>query len=431
MFNSRIPMTVGLALTAVIAAIYAPHLTGLTATAGPLPEVEPPPVQPLVDVMPIPEPVIEVVDVPLPVVIEPAIADADPLPEPEPEPIVVKPRRVEIVIALDTSGSMNGLIDSTRARIWDIVNQTVSAKPTPDVRVGLLTYGTPGGSSVDQGWVKHQMDLTDDLDTFYGRLMGLNTAGGDEYVGWVLHEALNEMSWSPGDDTVRMVFVAGNETADLGREFHDFRVVAGAASERGVTVHTVFAGNENQGRMLLWEQVADMGGGTYTAIDQNAAVVAVATPFDQKLRELNGALNTTYVPYGAGGSAGVANQVEQDNNAMKYGSMGARTSSKGSAAYRNDSWDLVDGLESGVQIGDLEEEELPAAMVPMNAAERQAYVDDAKKQRDTVNAEIAAITGEREKWLSDKRAEADAPDDLDSALREAVVESMEEAGFAF
>ncbi|HEX8954615.1 MAG TPA: hypothetical protein VF945_22325, partial [Polyangia bacterium] len=53
-------------------------------------------------------------------------------------------KKVDLVIALDTSSSMDGLIDSARAKLWDVVNLLAHAKPTPLVRVGLLSYGNDG-----------------------------------------------------------------------------------------------------------------------------------------------------------------------------------------------------------------------------------------------------------------------------------------------
>jgi hypothetical protein len=53
-------------------------------------------------------------------------------------------RDVDLVIALDVSGSMEGLIDSAKQRLWDITNELAKASPTPDLRVAILSYGKPG-----------------------------------------------------------------------------------------------------------------------------------------------------------------------------------------------------------------------------------------------------------------------------------------------
>src|SRR5690349_2247214 len=65
-------------------------------------------------------------------------------------------KNIDIAICLDISGSMNGLIDSARARLWDIVNELARVKPTPNLRVALYSYGTPRYPR-ENGWI--QKDL--------------------------------------------------------------------------------------------------------------------------------------------------------------------------------------------------------------------------------------------------------------------------------
>src|SRR2546422_856964 len=104
-------------------------------------------------------------------------------------------RPIDIVICLDTSGSMQGLIEAAKQKLWDIVNELGRAKPKPHLRVGLYVYGTPG-YGVQTGYVKKLVDLTDDLDTVYSKLTPLRTDGGDEYVARVVRAATLEQPWS-------------------------------------------------------------------------------------------------------------------------------------------------------------------------------------------------------------------------------------------
>src|SRR5436305_1481960 len=82
----------------------------------------------------------------------------------QPPPPAQKARHVDLVIALDTSGSMNGLIDSARQKLWDVVNLLSQARPQPVLRVGLLSYGGDRGYDAHAGWVRKESDLTTDLD---------------------------------------------------------------------------------------------------------------------------------------------------------------------------------------------------------------------------------------------------------------------------
>ena len=95
---------------------------------------------------------------------------------------------LDLVLALDTSSSMNGLIDGARQQLWDTVAQLSKMEPRPTLRVGLVSYGN-SGYDASAGWVRIDSDLTTDLDSIYAQLFALRTNGGDEYVARALHVA--------------------------------------------------------------------------------------------------------------------------------------------------------------------------------------------------------------------------------------------------
>src|SRR5262249_56885078 len=73
--------------------------------------------------------------------------------------------KVEVVFCLDTTGSMGGLIDGAKAKIWAICNQIAGGKPTPDLKVGLVAYRDRGDD-----YITKVFDLSDDLDAIHGHL---------------------------------------------------------------------------------------------------------------------------------------------------------------------------------------------------------------------------------------------------------------------
>ena len=90
-------------------------------------------------------------------------------------------RDVDLVIALDVSGSMEGLIASAKQRLWDITNELAQARPVPNLRVAILSYGSPGYGE-QAGYVRIDLPFTADLDAVNATLFGFHTDGGDEYV---------------------------------------------------------------------------------------------------------------------------------------------------------------------------------------------------------------------------------------------------------
>src|SRR3954454_19694567 len=82
----------------------------------------------------------------------------------EKKPATKKPK-VEVVFCLDTTGSMGGLIEGAKAKIWAICNQIAGGKPTPDLKVGLVAYRDKGDD-----YITKVFELTDDLDKTHAEL---------------------------------------------------------------------------------------------------------------------------------------------------------------------------------------------------------------------------------------------------------------------
>jgi hypothetical protein len=355
----------------------------------------------------------------------PPVTPTPPAPDPvapaRQDPPAVQ-RDVDLVLIIDTSGSMDGLLDSARARLWDIVNDVAERERGAHLRVAVLAYGTPHYGS-EKGYVKILTDLSDDLDGIYGHAMSLTTNGGDEYVGWATQTALEQLSWSKQKNAAKIVFVAGNEGADQGPR--DFRTVCAQARERKIVVNALYAGGRDQGISERWEEFARTCGGVYTQIDTQQSVAQIAAPQDQQLVQLNSALNSTYVGYGARGAQGSAAQVQADHSSSGMGSstLASRVASKGSGVYENSSWDLVDAVRTGkVDLDKLSEEQLPANLRAMTAAERALELEKLEAERQRIQAEIRRLAAERDAFLKTARNQGQQ-NTLDAAT-EAMLETQ-------
>ena len=64
-----------------------------------------------------------------------------------PGPAPARPR-IEVCFVLDTTGSMRRLIEGAKQKIWSIANEMISAKPTPELRLGLIAYRDRGDEYV-------------------------------------------------------------------------------------------------------------------------------------------------------------------------------------------------------------------------------------------------------------------------------------------
>ena len=131
---------------------------------------------------------------PRPVVVAPVPRAPEP-PEPLAQaPVAVARPRVELVFALDTTGSMTGLIEGAKQKIWSLASFVAQGQPTPDLRVGLIAY-----RDIGDAYVTKVFDLDSDLDRVYRRLRGFHADGGGdgpEHVARALDESVHKMSWS-------------------------------------------------------------------------------------------------------------------------------------------------------------------------------------------------------------------------------------------
>jgi hypothetical protein len=346
-----------------------------------------------------------------------------------------KPRpQIQIAILLDTSNSMDGLIDQARRQLWSIVNEFIGAKKDgarPELKVALYEYGN-SRLPAEGGYIRKVLDLTDDLDKVSQELFALKTNGGDEYCGMVIGRAVADLAWSGSREDLKLIYIAGNEPFTQGKV--DYRESCKAAITKGIIVNTIHCGSDGDGRAGMWQDGAKLGEGKFACIDQNAAVAVVSAPQDKRLAELGAELNKTYVAYGRAGKEGEARQAAQDKAAGAAAPAVAaeRAVSKSSGYYRNSSWDLVDAVgEKKADLAKLRDEELPENMRKMGKEEREKYVAEQAGRRVATQAEINKLQTERAKYIAEEQKKQTGGDSLGSALVKSAQEQAARSNFKF
>ena len=156
---------------------------------------------------------------------------------------------------------------------------------------------------------------------------------------------------------------------------------------------------------------------------------------DDKLADLNAALNQTYVAFGHNGASFQANQEAQDENAQMMSATAAasRAVTKASLLYNSADWDLVDAVREGQKLEELDEEELPEKMRSMDDDERSDYIKRQTEQRSDLQRRIAKLDKERRAYIDAKRKDTktDSVKGLDQAIQEALRALAERKGFSF
>ena len=342
--------------------------------------------------------------------------------------------RIQMAILLDTSGSMDGLIDQARSRIWKIVNELAAARKNgqaPRLQVALYEYGQ-NSIPAAADYLRRIVPLSDDLDRISEELFRLRTNGGEEYCGRVIQAAVRELEWSGGGSDLKMIVIAGNEPFTQGGV--DFRVSCREAIGRGIIVNTIFCGSYTEGQQSGWKAGADLADGQYLAINADQVPPPVSAPQDAEIARLGAELNQTYIAYGREGAGGKRRQEEQDKNATAVSAEIAvqRVAAKAAPQYSNSAWDLVDAKKAGqVKLEELSEAELPQEMKGMSVKERGEFVAAMQARREALQKKIGRLHAEREKFVGEKMKSGAAASTLDEAILRALRKQAAEKNFKF
>lgn len=343
---------------------------------------------------------------------------------------------VQIALLLDTSSSMDGLINQARSHLWNIVDQMGRMTRVVDgkvrgvkIEIALYEYGNSRLLSQD-GYIRRVQPLTADLDNVSEQLHALFTSGGSEYAGQAIRQAVSELAWSSDPSALKFVFVAGNESFEQGPV--GAADAMAAAEQRGIQVQLIHCGSHD----ATWETAAKIAKTDLMTIDQNHVARHIASPQDDELLRLGQELNNTYLAYGAHGAASIARQASADSSAAKMSKKVAleRAQLKSKKSYDNSSWDLVDALDKDGKVLDkASDDQLPAALRGKSLEEKKAIVTANATKRAELKAKIAKLEAERTKHIAAEQAklgEADAKS-LETELMKSTKKSAAAKGYKF
>ncbi|MCU7613167.1 VWA domain-containing protein [Chryseobacterium sp. GMJ5] len=353
---------------------------------------------------------------------------------PNPEKPVIKENKIQVALLLDTSNSMDGLIDQAKSRLWNIVNTLTTLKyngQAPQIEIALYEYGNDGLK--DENYIRQVTPLTQDLDLVSEKLFALRTNGGSEYCGAVIRDASMNLNWDTNEKSMKLIYIAGNEAFDQGKI--NYKEVISKAKNKKIYTNTIFCGSRDEGIQSFWQNGANLGEGKFFNIDSDRKVIDIATPYDLKISEYNLKLNDTYISYGIRGSEYKSKQVTQDSNAEMQSVSNAveRTVSKSKKnAYKNDHWDLVDKAEKDMgYIATIKQEELPSELKGKSKEEIKKIVALKSEDRKKIQQEIESLAKKRQDFIDGemkKRGSSDS-DDLGKAIEKSIVELARKNGY--
>jgi Mg-chelatase subunit ChlD len=318
---------------------------------------------------------------------------------------------IEAVFVLDTTGSMGGLLESAKQKVWSIASRMASGQPRPHIRVGLVAY-----RDVNDEYVTKHFDLTDDFDRVYSDLRGFVADGGGdtpEHVGRGIADAVQNMSWSQGSRVTKLMFVVGDAPSQSYNDGFDARTWTKNAMAKGIIVNTIRCGadasTENEFRAL-----ASLADGHYASINQNGGVLAVATPYDEELARVNAGLAGTLLVGGVKADQAKGRLAALEMKAAPAAVAADRAAFKSKAGAREGLGvsGVIDLASKPEALEAMKEEELPETVRAIAPAKRMAYVETTAADRKSYEEKLTTLAKKRDEWLRENtKAKKDSFDE--------------------
>jgi len=363
------------------------------------------------------------------------VTPADP---PFVNPVTNDQSRIDVVFVLDTTGSMSGLIQAAKEKIWSIATTMASAQSAPEIRMGLVAYRDRGDA-----YVTRVVDLSSDLDSMYATLMDFQANGGGdgpESVNQALYDAVHKVSWSQQAGTYKVVFLVGDAPPHM--DYQDdvkYPITLAAAKEQGIVVNAIQSGQVGS-TTPAWQQIARLGDGHYFQVEQAGNAVAIATPFDEKIAELSAKMDDTRLYYGTAEEKekqqrkiAAAEKLHAASSVESRARRATFNASKSGTANFLGEGELVDEVSSGrVDLSSIDRDKLPKPMQAMAPEEQAAIISETAERRNELKRQITELTEERSVYLDKKVEEAGgARDSLDDKIYRAVREQAGRLGMSY
>jgi Mg-chelatase subunit ChlD len=353
------------------------------------------------------------------------------------KPGVNKPR-LDVVFVLDTTGSMGGLIQTAKDKIWSIATTMASAEQAPDISMGLVAFRDRGDS-----YVTRVLDLSQDLDSMYSSLMDFRAQGGGdgpESVNQALYDAVNRISWSDDENVYKVAFLIGDAPPHM--DYNNdvkFPVTLEQAKRKGIVVNTIQSG-QNHSTVPVWKTIAQLGEGEYFQVENSGNAVAVLTPFDKKLSALAASLEETRLYYGDA----EAKESQKKKNAatlklhdeLSEAALARRATYNATASGESNllgKGELVEAISSGrVELDDIDRAEMPASLQALAPEEQMEIITDQARRRDKIKSDIKELSESRSRYIEQQiAADGDASDSLDEKIYKAVKKQAKHKGLIY
>lgn len=331
--------------------------------------------------------------------------------------IALKERpHMQVVFALDATGSMAGLISAAKDKIWSIASSLSQTSPAPKLEIGLIFYRDRGDD-----FITYRVPLTDSIDQVYAELMKITADGGGdgpESVNQGLYEAVTEFKWAQNRNVYKTIFLIGDYPPHM--DYSDdvkYPESCVLAKSKGIVLNTILMGT-NKETEKVWNEISRCNEGAFVKVNMQMNDIMVSTPYDSEIAALSDSLESLSYYYGsakakaAGAKAKSAYNSTRSAAAVNVVAQRAEYKNKRIAEFATDklavSNELLDDLISNrVKLDTLSIKALPDELKDMSSADRKKLVEEKIVQKINLTKALTTKANLRTQYINAELAKRD------------------------
>jgi hypothetical protein len=318
-------------------------------------------------------------------------------------------RKIQIVFALDATGSMAGLIDAAKDKIWSIASSISQSDQPPVLEIGMLFYRDKGDE-----FITKRIALSDSIDVVYKELMAIRAAGGGdapESVNQALYEAVEMFNWDPSPLVYKTVFLVGDQPPHM--DYSDdvkYPQTCILAKGKNIFLNTIQMGKDPKTKKV-WYEIANCAMGSYVMVDMNVNDIKINTPYDDEIARLNNRYESMNIYYGdktmrsKGNDEKALAEVVVTGSSNNVKAQRAEYKLKKSVSVKSVSNNLYnDLLNNTITLDKIKEDELPDELRKMKPDERKVYVNSKIQERKALQDSLFNNIKLRNDYISKEMA---------------------------
>lgn len=313
----------------------------------------------------------------------------------------------QIVFCLDATGSMSGLIQTAKNKIWSIITTLAQDTTMDKLELGIVFYRDQGDNFVTQN-----IPLTRDIDAVYEKLYEMTADGGGdtpESVNQALNEAITLNDWSTDSSTYKAIFIVGDCPPHMDyRDDVKYTESCPVAREKGININTVKLGSACADAIPHFKKIAHYSGGEFLHLDQHASDITVYSPYDDEIKKLSMEIEESKIYYGT--------EQEQESNydrkekALKSYDYSSSTVSSDRTKYNTSqagkyNWmggqELITEIVNGsIRLDSIPENHLPKELKGKLKGEQVILINEMTKKRNKGLVRLKELNSLRDDYIT-------------------------------